>query len=120
MQARTAEAVIREATSRGVVACPVFTNKGAVDEVHLFNGSAMAASIFVPETGRIGIWRNDADQVTANTPAEAVRRALHPRQEHTREASPNPPKWPQSVRDNESRSRLTPEALLDPRATPRP
>ena len=44
----------------------------------------LVASIFVPITGRIGVWRGDADQVCANTPVEAVRRALDPQRKHTR------------------------------------
>lgn len=83
MQARTVDAVVREAASLGAVACPVFNN-GKVDEVHLFRNQQLAASIFVPITGRIGVWRGDADQVCANTPAEAVRRALDPQRKHTR------------------------------------
>ena len=83
MQDRTVEAIASEAASLGAVACPVFNN-GKVDEVHLFKNQQLVASIFVPITGRIGVWRGDADQVCANTPTEAVRRALDPLRKHTR------------------------------------
>jgi hypothetical protein len=85
MQQRTVAAIIEAAKALGAVACPVtIMRTGATDEVHLFRDGAARASIFVPATGRLGIWRSDTDQVTANTPGEAVRRALDPLRKHTR------------------------------------
>ena len=84
MQQRTVTAIIEAAEALGSVARPVFARTGAADEVHLFRDGAVQASIFVPTTGRLGIWRSDTDQATANTPAEAVRRALDPLRKRTR------------------------------------
>jgi hypothetical protein len=85
MQQRTVSAIIEVAKALGAVACPVIViQTGATDEVHLFRDGALQASIFVPTTGRLGIWRSDTDQATANTPAEAVRRALDPVRKYTR------------------------------------
>ena len=83
MQQRTVTAITEAAEALGAVACPVLGRTGAADEVHLFRDGALRASIFVPTTGRLGIWRSDTDQVTANTPTEAVRRALDPLRKHT-------------------------------------
>ena len=76
-------AIIQAAAQHGAVARPVLTRTGAVDEVHLFRNGGAQASIFMPMTGRVGIWRADGDPATANTPEEAVRRAL-PQRKHTR------------------------------------
>jgi hypothetical protein len=84
LQARTADAVIEAAAALAAVAVPVFTAAGAVDEVHLYRGGKLRASIFKPATGRLGIWRSVCDQVTANTPEEAVRRAIDPLRKRTR------------------------------------
>jgi hypothetical protein len=85
MQQRTVSAIIEVAKALGAVACPVIViQTGATDEVHLFRDGALQASIFVPTTGRLGIWRSDTDQATANTAAEAVRRALDPVRKYTR------------------------------------
>jgi hypothetical protein len=77
-------AITIAAAQHGAVACPVLTRTGAVDEVHLFRNGGAQASIFMPMTGRVGIWRADGDPATANTPEEAVRRALDPLRKHTR------------------------------------
>jgi hypothetical protein len=70
--------------NNGAVAS-VITHKGVADEVHLFRGRRLVASIFKPTSGRLGIWRRvDGYTATANTPAEAVRRALDPLRKHTR------------------------------------
>jgi hypothetical protein len=84
MQERTVAAIIRATALCGSHASPVFTRTGAVDEVHLYRGGGLQASIFKPTAGRLGIWRSDTDQATANTPEEAVRRALDPLRKRTR------------------------------------
>jgi hypothetical protein len=86
MQARTADAIIEAATALRAIARPVFTATGAIDEVHLYRDGQLRASIFKPTYGRLGIWRAEsgAAPATANTPAEAVRRALDPLRKHTR------------------------------------
>jgi hypothetical protein len=85
MQWRTVKAITEAAKTLGAVARPVIVIRtGATDEVHLFRDGALRASIFVPTTGRLGIWRSDTDQATANTPAEAARRALDPVRKYTR------------------------------------
>jgi hypothetical protein len=87
MQERTVTAITEAAGALVAVACPVFARIGAADQVHLFHDGAVRASIFVTATGRLGIWRSDTDQVTVNTPLEAVRRALDPLRKHTRKLS---------------------------------
>jgi hypothetical protein len=87
MQQRTVTAITEAAEALGAVACPVVGRAGAADEVHLFRDGALRASIFVPTTGRLGIWRSDTDQAIANTPTEAVRRALDPLRKHTHRPS---------------------------------
>jgi hypothetical protein len=87
LQQRTLTAIIQAANDSGAVAS-VMTHKGVADEVHLFRGRKLVASIFKPTSGRLGIWRRaDNHTATANTPAEAVRRALDPLRKHTRKLS---------------------------------
>ncbi len=77
-------AVIEAASALQAIARPVFTVSGAIDEVRLYRGDQVRASIFKPTSGRPGIWRAGSGTATANTPEEAVRRALDPQRKHTR------------------------------------
>jgi hypothetical protein len=82
MQERTVLAIMAAAATFGAAACPVF-RKGRVDEVHLFRGGQLRASIFSPAEGRIGIWRVDGSEAVANTPFQAVQRVLDPLRKNT-------------------------------------
>jgi hypothetical protein len=82
MQERTVLAIMAAAATFGAVVCPVF-RKGRVDEVHLFRGGQLRASIFSPAEGRVGIWRVDGSEAVANTPFQAVQRALDPLRKNT-------------------------------------
>jgi hypothetical protein len=84
MQMRTSDAVIEAATALQAIAPPVFTASGAIDEVHLYRGGQLQASMFKPTSGGVGIWRAGSDTAAANTPEEAVKRALDPQRKHTR------------------------------------
>jgi hypothetical protein len=78
MQMRTSDAVIEAATALQAIARPVFTASGAIDEVYLYRGGQLRASIFKPTSGRLGIWRAGSGAARADTPEEAVRRTLDP------------------------------------------
>lgn len=82
MQERTVLAIMAAAARFGAVACPVF-RKGRVDEVHLLRGGQLRASIFSPAEGRIAIWRVGDSEAVANTPFQAVQRALDPLRKNT-------------------------------------
>jgi hypothetical protein len=82
MQDRTVLAIIAAAATFGAVACPVF-RKGRVDEVHLFREGQLRASIFSSAEGRIAIWRLGGSEAVANTPFQAVQRALDPLRKNT-------------------------------------
>lgn len=76
---RTVLAVIAAATLMGAVACPAFSRTGRADEVHLFQGGQVQASIFRPAKGRLGVWRVNGSEAEAATAVEAVQIALaHP------------------------------------------
>ena len=76
----------------------------------------MVASIFSPSSGRIGIWRGDNDQATANTSVEAVRRALELRRsrvapKRTRKTTPTHAILPVST-PQENAGRLLEEGVV--------
>ncbi len=75
MQQRTVDAIVAAATSQNTVACPVF-NRGCIDEVHLFHGGELVASLLSPGEGHIGVWHPGGRVALASSPAKGVDGAL--------------------------------------------
>ena len=88
LQGRTVDAIVTAAEARGAYASPVLNLvKGITDEVFLYRGGALVATVFRTTPGRLHVWRQDGGGIALAPDVEtAVERALDPLRKQQRKA----------------------------------